>query len=70
MAFCFAALLPLMLMPSYRQQHRPTLERSWPGLLAIGVVFAVNIGVNNASLLTISLSLNQFIRCARRRSCN
>lgn len=62
MAFCAAALLPVMLLPSYRAQHRPTIERSWGPLLGLGVLFAANVGANNASLLTLSLSLNQMIR--------
>jgi hypothetical protein len=61
-AFCFAALLPVMLLPAFRQLHKQTLERSWTGLLAVGGFFAINIGVNNASLLLVSLSLNQLIR--------
>jgi hypothetical protein len=64
MAFSFAALLPVMLLPSFRPLHRPTLERSWTGLLAVGACFALNIGLNNMSLVTISLSLNQVIRWA------
>lgn len=62
MLFTMAALLPVMLMPSYRALHRPTLERSWMGVLGIGCFFAVNIGFNNMSLASVSLSLNQVIR--------
>ncbi|KIZ02867.1 hypothetical protein MNEG_5093 [Monoraphidium neglectum] len=51
-----------MLLPAFRQLHKQTLERSWTGLLAVGGFFAINIGVNNASLLLVSLSLNQLIR--------
>jgi hypothetical protein len=65
LAFSFLALLPVMMLPAFRHLHRPTLARSWAGLLAVGACFAVNIGLNNASLLTISLSLNQVIRWGR-----
>ncbi len=38
------------------------LVAQWPGLLFISVCFAINVGLNNVSLLSISLSLNQVIR--------
>ncbi|GAX79732.1 hypothetical protein CEUSTIGMA_g7173.t1 [Chlamydomonas eustigma] len=51
-----------MVTKSYRELHVPTLHKQWMGILAIGTFFAVNIGFNNISLLTIPLSLNQVIR--------
>lgn len=62
MAFSFCALGPVMLFKSYRELHGPTLQKQWTGLLAIGCFFAVNVGFNNVSLLSIPLSLNQVIR--------
>lgn len=40
----------------------------WPGLLFISICFAINVGLNNVSLTTISLSLNQVIRCVAVRA--
>lgn len=62
LTFSFAVLLPIMFHPRFRSQHRPTLQQQWSGLLVIGVCFALNLGLNNSSLVTISLSLNQVIR--------
>jgi hypothetical protein len=64
MAFSFFALAPIMLVKSFRDQHAATLQKQWLGLIGVGVFFAVNIGFNNVSLVSISLSLNQVIRCA------
>lgn len=64
MAFSFLALGPVMLTGSYRELHRPTLEKQWVGVLAIGAFFTVNVGFNNISLVTIPLSLNQVIRAS------
>ena len=62
MLFSFLALAPFMLMSPYRELHVATLQKSWPGILAIGCFFAINIGFNNISMLSITLSLNQVIR--------
>lgn len=62
MAFSFAMLFPVMMLEPYRQQHRPTLQKQWRGLVAIGCFLAINIALNNWSLTTITLSLNQVIR--------
>lgn len=62
MAFSFVALAPIMMMSPYRELHMVTLTKNWTGFLAIGVFFAVNIGFNNISMLSITLSLNQVIR--------
>mmetsp|Transcript_32881 Transcript_32881/g.83458 ORF Transcript_32881/g.83458 Transcript_32881/m.83458 type:complete len:373 (+) Transcript_32881:143-1261(+) len=62
-AFSALALAPMMLLrSSYREQHSATITKQWPGLLAISAFFAFNLGANNISLITISLSLNQVIR--------
>lgn len=62
MTFIFFALLPCMLRKSYRSRHRGSLEEQWKGLLAIGLLMAANISLNNLSLVLITLSLNQVIR--------
>lgn len=38
------------------------LQKQWMGLIGISCFFAFNLGCNNISLLSISLSLNQVIR--------
>lgn len=43
MAFSFISLLPIMATPSFREVHVPTLKKQWPGILAIGAFFAVNV---------------------------
>ncbi|KAK9816692.1 hypothetical protein WJX72_003780 [[Myrmecia] bisecta] len=62
MGFCFFALLPFMLREPFRSQHAATLRRQWMGLVGIGLFLALNISLNNTSLVLISLSLNQIIR--------
>lgn len=64
MIFSFVALAPVMLFPQFKSQHLPTLRKQWLGIVCIGVFFAINIGFNNVSLLSISLSLNQVIRAS------
>ena len=44
--------------------HAETLARCWKGLAAIGSFMAINISLNNASLLHLSLSYNQIIRAS------
>lgn len=62
-SFGTIALLPLMLLKrSYRRQHGPTLRTEWRGVLFVGCMNGPQIAVNNASLVTIELSLNQVIR--------
>jgi hypothetical protein len=63
MMFGFAALLPVM-VANKKLQHRETLTRQYRGLICIGVFMALNVSLNNLSLVQISLSLNQVIRCA------
>ena len=66
MAFSFVALAPIMMLPSFRGLHKATLQKQWKGMLFIGAFLALNIALNNISLVEISLSLNQVIRCALR----
>lgn len=68
MGFSFLALLPHMLGKSMRGTHRKSIEKQWKGLVAIGVLMAANIAFNNSSLVNMSLSLNQIIRCAHAQS--
>ena len=46
------------------ENHERTLAKQWPGIAYIGCFMALNIALNNISLLDISLSLNQVIRSA------
>ena len=43
MGFSFLALLPIMLMRSFYDLHVPTLQKQWPGILAISSFFAMNV---------------------------
>ena len=62
MAFSFVTLAPIMMLPCFRGLHRATLQKQWKGMLFIGAFLALNIALNNISLVEISLSLNQVIR--------
>mmetsp|Transcript_7751 Transcript_7751/g.15824 ORF Transcript_7751/g.15824 Transcript_7751/m.15824 type:complete len:364 (-) Transcript_7751:643-1734(-) len=65
MTFSFLFLLPIMLIhPSYAGQHQPLLKAQWKGVALIGSFMAINIALNNASLVTMTLSLNQVIRAS------
>ncbi|KAL3130623.1 hypothetical protein ABBQ38_008017 [Trebouxia sp. C0009 RCD-2024] len=64
MAFSCCVLLPFMLREPFRSKHRPTIEKQWKGLVAIGIYMAANVSLNNLSLVLITLSLNQVIRSA------
>ena len=44
-------------------RHRETLGRQWKGLLTIGLFLGLNISLNNTALVSMTLSLNQVIRC-------
>ncbi|KAI3432322.1 hypothetical protein D9Q98_003881 [Chlorella vulgaris] len=63
MAFSFVVLAPIALMQPW-EMHRATLQKQWQGIACIGAFMALNIALNNISLLDISLSLNQIIRSA------
>ena len=62
MMFAFVVLLPVM-AANTKLQHKATLKRQYKGLICIGVFMALNVSLNNLSLVQISLSLNQVIRC-------
>jgi hypothetical protein len=61
MAFSFVVLAPFALKTSL-ETHVRTLQKQWKGIVYIGSFMALNIALNNLSLLDISLSLNQVIR--------
>lgn len=63
MAFSFTVLAPVALAQPW-SVHQATLQKQWRGILCIGAFMALNIALNNISLLDISLSLNQIIRSA------
>ena len=63
MLFSFIVLAPFMMMQPFRSLHKATLEKQWKGLICIGAFMALNIALNNLSLVEITLSLNQVIRC-------
>jgi len=64
--FQICALAPIVLLRSNvgKESHRDVITRLWKGLLAIGTFMAINISLNNASLLHLSLSYNQVIRAS------
>ena len=62
MLFGFLALLPYHLSHNW-EAHKAKLRQQWRGLAAIGAFLATGISLNNISLVYISLSLNQVIRC-------
>lgn len=62
MMFAFLVLMPVM-VANTKLQHKATLKRQYKGLICIGVFMALNVSLNNLSLVQISLSLNQVIRC-------
>jgi len=61
MAFSFLALAPFALRTPW-ETHVRTIQKQWQGLVYIGGFMALNIALNNISLLDITLSLNQVIR--------
>ena len=63
MAFSFIVLAPLALRTQW-EVHQRTLAKQWRGIVYIGCFLALNIALNNISLLDITLSLNQVIRSA------
>eukprot|EP00242_Pyramimonas_sp_CCMP2087_P007992 CAMPEP_0198197898 /NCGR_PEP_ID=MMETSP1445-20131203/1469_1 /TAXON_ID=36898 /ORGANISM="Pyramimonas sp., Strain CCMP2087" /LENGTH=279 /DNA_ID=CAMNT_0043867317 /DNA_START=233 /DNA_END=1069 /DNA_ORIENTATION=+ len=64
MTFSFLFLLPIMLFNTTISQHQAVLEKQWKGVALIGVFMAINIALNNASLVSMALSLNQVIRAS------
>lgn len=61
-SFAFVALLPAMVWKFSRTGLTSHLKRQWLVLCGIGCLTAMNVGLNNLSLVKISLSLNQVIR--------
>lgn len=61
MGFSFLILAPVALRTPW-ETHVRTIQKQWRGLLYIGCFMALNIALNNISLLDITLSLNQVIR--------
>lgn len=62
MVFSFIILAPVMMFEPFRKLHVATVQKQWKGLLCIGACMAINIALNNLSLVEITLSLNQVIR--------
>jgi hypothetical protein len=62
MVFSFIVLAPVMMFEPFRSLHVATVQKQWKGLACIGGFMAINIALNNLSLVEISLSLNQVIR--------
>ena len=63
MIFGSIVLMPVMfLMEGYRGTHTTNWRKDWKALLFIGAVNGPQIALNNASLVSIELSLNQVIR--------
>ena len=65
MIFGSIVLAPVMLLKEgYRNTHAANWRKDWKALLFIGAVNGPQIALNNASLVSIELSLNQVIRAA------
>jgi len=65
MIFGSVVLLPVMVLKEgYRGTHADNWRKDWKALLFIGAVNGPQIALNNASLVSIELSLNQVIRAA------
>ena len=64
LAIGFCILAPVMALPTFRPLHQPTIKKQGRGIAAVGFFKVMNIVLNNASLVHITLSLNQIIRSA------
>ena len=63
MIFGSIVLAPVMLLrDGYKGSHTANWRKDWKALLFIGAVNGPQIALNNASLVSIELSLNQVIR--------
>lgn len=62
MLFSFCCLLPVMLCAPFRAQHTGCIRKHWKAIVAIGICMAVNVSLNNLSLVLITLTMNQIIR--------
>ena len=45
-------MFPVMMMPQFRSLHWPALTRQWRGIVAVGSFVALNIVLNNLSLVS------------------
>lgn len=64
LAIGFCILAPVMALPTFRPLHQSTIRKQGRGIAAVGFFKVMNIVLNNASLVWITLSLNQIIRSA------
>ena len=65
LVFQICSLAPVVLSGKPAgETHAQTVGRLWKALVAIGAFMSLNIALNNASLLHLSLSFNQVIRAS------
>jgi len=65
LSFSVLALSPIMLAnKAYRDSHAEILQKVKNGVVKIGLFMSLNIAMNNASLVSMPLSLNQVIRAS------
>ena len=64
MLFAFLCFTPYMMRPILFEAHMETLRCQWKGITAIGLLLALNVSLNNSSLVEMTLSLNQIIRAS------
>ena len=63
LCFSFIALAgPVMLKWTGSSVQRTSWKKQWRGLALVGTFMAMNIGLNNVSLVRLPLSLNQVLR--------
>ena len=61
----FLTLVLFAVFGSQRLEHIRIIKKHGVLLLVVGATMALSIGLNNASLVSISMTLNQVIRCAQ-----
>ena len=67
LCFSFIALAgPVMFKWTASSVQRTSWKKQWRGLVLVGTFMAMNIGLNNVSLVRLPLSLNQVLRCDPR----
>ena len=62
MLFSFVVLSPYFFSGERRAKSIAVLKRAWKGIMCIGFFLALNISLNNASLVGMTLVLNQIVR--------
>ena len=63
LCFSFIALSgPVLLKWTSSSVQRTSWRKQWRGLALVGTFMAMNIGLNNVSLVRLPLSLNQVLR--------